>query len=347
MDEIKLKRITNESDPRRFLPAIDRGPYIPAMKEILVWLVGYAADHDWSLNDLAVQAGVSAKTMRSVLKGTYEANVEKHLLSLVTLKARLTLVQGDDELPFVETRLACYTMDLAEFTQKNHYAAILIGQTQWGKTEAVKEYARRHPDTVVLVRCPVSVSPTRLLFRICKQIGVSVNLKPEEMIDRILRYLTPDHLLIVDEIHHVLKSDKMGQKGVEQLRELRDLSGCGLLLTATPEFEVAMETNPAWSGMLKQLSKRNACRVYRLPDVIATEDLRKVWEYYGFPEPDEGMRLSIEATALESGYGVITKRMNQARIAARNAGVPVTWRYYLAAVAKLADMEAGRMPEYV
>ncbi len=68
--------------------------------------------------------------------------------------------------------------------------AVMIGPTQWGKTEAVKEYARRHPDKVVLVRCPVSASPTRLLYRIAKQIGAGTTLKPEDMIDRILRYLT-------------------------------------------------------------------------------------------------------------------------------------------------------------
>lgn len=333
--------IKSESDLRRFLPGIESGPYDPATKEMLAWFIVHAAGHNWTLGDLAAQARVSAKTMRNILKGTYEANVQPHLLSLATLKARLMADQSDDDLPFVETSLARYTMDLAEFTRQNHFAAILIGPTQWGKTSAVEEYARRNPDKVVLVRCPVSASPTRLLYRIAKQIGIGATLKPEDMIDRILRYLTPRHLLIVDEIHHVLRSDKMGQKGVEQLRELRDLSRCGLLLTATPEFEVAMETNPAWSGMLQQLSKRNACKVYHLPPVIETEDLRRVWEYYGFPEPDAGLLASVEAAAQESGYGVITKRMALARKAARNAGVPVTWRYYLGAVKKLQDIEAG------
>lgn len=345
MDETKY--IRNDSDPRRFLPAVTSGPYAPEIKQTLAWLISYAVEHNWTLGDMAAQAGVSAKTMRSVLKGTYEANVEPHLASLTALRARLTMDQTGEELPFIETKLARYTMDLAEFTRRYHFAAVMIGPTQWGKTEAVKEYARRHPDKVVLVRCPVSASPTRLLFRIAKQIGAPSNLKPEEMIDRILRYLTPDHLLIIDEIHHVLRSDKIGMKGIEQVRELRDMSGCGLLLTATPEFEVAMETNPIWSGMLQQLSKRNACRVYRLPAVIGTEDLRQVWEFYGFPEPDAGLRASVEAAAQESGYGVITKRMNLARIAAKKAGVPVTWDYYLGAIRKLQDMEEGNMPDDV
>ena len=37
--------------------------------------------------------------------------------------------------------------------------------------------------------------------------------------------------------------------------------------------------------------------------------------------------------------------MNLARIAAKNAGVPVTWDYYLGAIKKLQDMEDGTMPE--
>ena len=345
MDRITYTK--NDSDPRRFLPAVTSGPYPQETKQTLAWLISYAAEHNWTLGDMAAQAGVSAKTMRSILKGTYEANAEPHLLALAALRARLTVDQAGEDLPFVETKLARYTMDLAEFTRRYHYAAVMIGPTQWGKTEAVKEYARRHPDKVVLVRCPVSASPTRLLYRIAKQIGAGTTLKPEDMIDRILRYLTPDHLLIIDEIHHVLRSDKMGMKGVEQVRELRDMSGCGLLLTATPEFEAEMEESPVWSDMLKQLSKRNACRVYRLPSAISTEDLRQVWEFYGFPEPDAGLRASVEAAAQDSGYGVITKRMNLARIAAKNAGVPVTWDYYLGAIKKLQDMEDGNMPDDV
>lgn len=343
----RIKHISGDSDLRRFLPAVTSGPYAPEMKQTLAWLISYAVEHNWTLGDIASQAGVSARTMRSVLKGTYEAPAEPHLASLAALRARLAMDQTGEELPFVETQLARYTMDLAEFTRRYHFAAVMIGPTQWGKTEAVKEYARRNPDKVVLVRCPVSASPTRLLYRISKQIGLAPNLKPEEIIDRILRYLTPDHLLIIDEIHHVLRSDRIGMKGVEQVRELRDMSGCGLLLTATPEFQEAMEEDPIWAGMLKQLSKRNACRVYRLPSVISTDDLRQVWEFYGFPEPDEGLRLSVEEAALESGYGVITKRMFLAQIAAKKAGVPVTWDYYLGAIKKLQDMENGVMPDNV
>ena len=113
------------------------------------------------------------------------------------------------------------------------------------------------------------------------------------------------------------------------------------------KFEAAMEESPVWSDMLKQLSKRNACRVYRLPSAISTEDLRQVWEFYGFREPDAGLRASVEAAAQDSGYGVITKRMNLARIAAKNAGVTVTWDYYLGAIKKLQDMEDGNMPDDV
>mgnify|MGYP000440135349 CR=1 FL=1 len=152
MDE--TKNITCESNLRRFLPAVASGPYAPEMKQTLAWVISYAADHNWTLGDIAAQAGVSTRTMRGVLTGTYAANAEPHLQSLAALRARVAEEQTGENLPFVETKLARYTMDLAEFTRRYHYAAVMIGPTQWGKTEAVKEYARRHPDKVVLVRCP-------------------------------------------------------------------------------------------------------------------------------------------------------------------------------------------------
>ena len=137
MDRITYTK--NDSDPRRFLPAVTSGPYPQEAKQTLAWLISYAAEHNWTLGDMAAQAGVSAKTMRSILKGTYEANAEPHLLALAALRARLTVDQAGEDLPFVETKLARYTMDLAEFTRRYHYAAVMIGPTQWGKTEAVKE----------------------------------------------------------------------------------------------------------------------------------------------------------------------------------------------------------------
>lgn len=130
---------------------------------------------------------------------------------------------------------------------------------------------------MVLVRCAVSASPTRLLYRIAKQIGAGTTLKPEDMIDRILRYLTPDHLLIID-ASPCLRSDKMGMK---ERGAGAGTAGHVRLRTAAdghPEFEAAMEESPVWSDMLKQLSKAaTACRVYRLPPPSA----RKTCARYG------------------------------------------------------------------
>ena len=47
------------------------------------------------------------------------------------------------------------------------------------------------------------------------------------------------------------------------------------------------------------------------------------------------------------GFGKTTKRLRKGLEAANNAGVDLTWDYYLAAVRKLDEMQAGKMPAHV
>lgn len=105
--------------------------------------------------------------------------------------------------------------------------------------------------------------------------------------------------------------------------------------------------NDKWKGILEQTSKRGAANIYRLPDHIETRDLETLWTYYGYPSPSRAMLATLKQQANLYGFGKTTKRLRKGVEAANNAGVDLTWDYYLAAVRKLEEMEAGKMPEYV
>lgn len=233
MDDIT--KINNNANLSRYLDRIQDTPYKPAHKKMLTDLINYAVDHDWTLRTLADKLPVSTTVMHRLLIGAYQAPTGPHLSKLDDLCGLLALrQQSTSDGPFIETALARYVMQIAELTHVNQYASMLVGKTQWGKTWALKEYARRHPGTVILVRCPVVTSPGRLLYRIAAQLGLSVKGNTEFQIAKIVNRLTPEHLLIVDEIHHALDSDKTGRKGIEQLREIYDETQCGMLLVGTP-----------------------------------------------------------------------------------------------------------------
>ena len=136
-------------------------------------------------------------------------------------------------------------------------------------------------------------------------------------------------------------------KGIEQLREIYDETQCGMLLVGTPVLAEYVEHNDKWQGILEQTSKRGAANIYRLPDYIETRDLETLWTYYGYPTPSRAMLATLKQQANLYGFGKTTKRLRKGLEAANNAGVDLTWDYYLAAVRKLEEMEAGKMPEHV
>lgn len=98
--------------------------------------------------------------MHRLLIGAYQALTGPHLSKLDDLCGLLALrQQSASDGPPIETALARYVMQIAELTHVNQYASMLVGKTQWGKTWALKEYARRHP--VRLSWCAARWSPVQ------------------------------------------------------------------------------------------------------------------------------------------------------------------------------------------
>lgn len=344
----ELEKINNNADLSRYLDIIPQTHYKQSVRDMLTALINYAVDNHWTLRTLAGKISVSKTVMHRLLIGEYQAPTAPHLDKMDDLCGLLTLRRMTvDNDTFIPTALGKYVMQIAELTHVHQYASMLVGKTQWGKTRALEEYTRRHPGTVILVRCPVLTSPGRLLYRIAARMGISVKGNTEHMIAKITNRLSSDHLLIIDEIHHALDSDKTGKKGIEQLREIYDETKCGMLLVGTPVLADTLEHDTRWSGILEQTSKRGASKIYRLPEGIETQDLSTLWTHYGYPAPSRSMLATLRQQANEAGFGLCIKRLIMGVNAARNAGVPVDWDYYLAAQAKLAEMERGVMQDQV
>lgn len=340
--------INNNSDLSRYLDTLPDTDYRQAVKDMLADIINHAVINGWTLRQLAGRINVSETTMHRLLKGTYTAPTKPHLDKLDDLCGVLALRRiNSSKHAYVPTLLGQYIQQVARLTHVNQYASMLVGKTQWGKTWALEDYVRQHPGTAVMVRCPVTTSPSRVLYRIAYTLGQSTSGKVDEVISRICNALSSEHLLIVDEIHQVLECDRMGRKCVEQLREIYDATQCGLLLVGTPVLADTLHSNTRWRGILEQTSKRSAAKIFRLPEDIKTEDIRTLWTNYGYPDPDRAMLAQLRELANDSGFGLTTKRMQAGLLAAHNAGVPVTWDYYLAAEAKLHEMEQGLLQEQV
>lgn len=348
MDETNTIYNKTHSDLRRYLDTLSDTDYRQSVKDMLTDLINYSVANGWTLRQLAKRVNVSPTTVHRLLSGTYSAPAKPHLDKMDDLCGMLALRRVNNaKQAYVPTQLGRYIQQVAQLTHVNQYASMLVGKTQWGKTTALEEYVRQHPGTAVMVRCPVTTSPSRILYRIAASLGQGTTGKVDEIISRICNALSSEHLLIVDEIHQALECDRMGRKCIEQLREIYDSTHCGLLLVGTPVLAETLHSNARWKLMLEQTSKRSAAKIFRLPEDISTDDIRTLWTNYGYPNPDRAILAKLRELANTAGFGLTTKRLHAGLTAAHNAGAPVSWDYYLAAEAKLLDMEKGLLLDQV
>lgn len=319
----------------------DNQKYDESVKETLLWSVGKARREGWSLGRMAEEVDSSSTVLSRIYKGIYGAKIDKQVATIKNYQSLCEARDRQGNLPdFVMTPVAKRIFSMANYAYHRGGVVNVIGKTQRGKTHAIEEYARRTGPNVIVVRCPAIPSPSRLLRRIAWAMGSEGMLALDYSQDYIMRRLSSKHLLVIDEIHHVVKLEtRIGQQSVELLREIRDLSKCGLLLIGTEIWDEAMYRNDKWIGVLSQLVGRG--RTMRIKQMIPVDDLRKMWTHYGLPEPDDKGKAIVSQMANDEGLKHYTDALCDGRNMAINRGVPYTWDLFLEAIAVRSKVEQG------
>lgn len=303
-------------------------------------LKALAETQGWSQGETARNVGVHPATITRLINNTYTADPAKVIrrvedyLSLVKARSH-----AGDAVPFVETSLARWLWSIADMTRTQQMTSILVGNAQWGKTTAALQYAETRLNTVY-VRCPSNPSPSRIIKRIASALKCPPYGSLDDVLQRVCNALTQQHILIVDEIHQILMSDKLGVKVIEILREVHDITRAGLLLIATPIFARAMLNDDKWQGVLSQFALRGFADYYPMPTCISHDDLCAIWTHYGLPDPDIKMLNSISTQANIYGFGRFIKRIRAAYSSAHKRGEKFNWASVAAINARLDNLSA-------
>lgn len=199
----------------------------------------------------------SPTVVQRILSGTYGAGTDKVITSIYRYKSLYEArKETGDRPPYVQTSMAQRIWDAADYARVRQQIVSVIGLTQRGKTTAIREYAATKGATV-LVRCPVSPSPGKMIRRMAQALGNTGTGNMDMYMDYLYRTITPQHLIVVDEIHQViLQERKLGIRTVETLREIADECGCGMLLIGTKVWCDALNRDLNWKGVLEQIVKR-------------------------------------------------------------------------------------------
>lgn len=197
-------------------------------QELIKNLIEYIeshADHGATWTSVAKAMGLSVSTLTQFRDEKYVGNVERIASKIDRfLKMEEERRTGPQGIPFAATRNARTVMTMCDYAVTFGAMAMVTGRAGFGKTYALKEFARQNPNThYILVNQTFSF--TVVLKRMCKALGLSPEGSSSEMYDRLVEKLAgSDRLFIFDE------AQEFNFRSFEIVRNIYDETGIGIVL---------------------------------------------------------------------------------------------------------------------
>lgn len=321
---IALSADTVAQDMQRI---VDDGVIAPGDKALLLWLFGEAKSRKLSLSDVGKLIGYDASTVSKLFRGRYEGNMDNVIAAVRRYKhmqdERGKMVRAD----FVETSIWAKVRDTCDLALVHQMPGIVMGVSQIGKTEALKEFQRRSEYNVRYVRVPAAPGFRGMIEAVADACNVTTRCTTEQLRRRIAKALDEHALLIVDEFHELAISAGVhsGLKCAEWLREVADVSGCGIVYCGTYAVEHDL-LNGAVKGWMEQIRER-AIKYTRLPNRLPDDDIRLVAKAYDMPEIPEDAYPVLR----EMRMNRLVKTLMLASHLARKRQKPNDWQLFRAA----------------
>ena len=113
-------------------------------------LKAFAEAQELIQGHLASLLGVSTATVNQYLQGKYKGDTAALNAKAVQLMARSREKAKEVKQAFVETTSAKNMLEICGLAHALSDIYLIIGDAGLGKTVALREYARRHPDVILL-----------------------------------------------------------------------------------------------------------------------------------------------------------------------------------------------------
>jgi len=307
---------------------------------LVLWLLDYGRHHKLTMAPLAETIRKDGSTLSRVFSGKYGAELDNICSEIEHFRRVETERAGFGETPIAPTRVMKRIGEFCDLARVSQTMAFLWGPNQSGKTTALEYYrdANNHGQTVY-VRMPVGGSARMFMGALMRACGISERNAYEQMRDRAHRFFGPSVLLIVDEVHQAMIGRSLKTVTIELIRELHDLSRCGVVLCGTDVLP-DMINDPRFTKFLGQIGNRGVLRM-RIPSAPGKADVSAVCNAYGFPPAEGEAAEKVREIGRTAGIGALTKYLRMARKLATNRKQPVGWGHFLTTLATLATWARG------
>lgn len=328
----------------------------PEAKELLVWAFTWCidAEHPLHFDEFAERLGYSSNKLYKIYHGKDRHPENNSLMDLSAgmvdaLKKfrRLELQRaklGRKKFTMTPTAKRVYTAcDLARESQT---PVIIYGSSHIGKTEAFKQYViDNNHGRSVLVELEAVSGLMGVLKAIAEKLGISPNATTPDLIARIKKALTPDMVLILDEVHLLANTYRKGSffACMEEIRRIYDFKQFGLVMSFTLlGYE---ETEKHRKRELEQVFRRGVHRL-NLGDRPTKADIKLIADSYGLEMPAPSDEVTIRTgnnpltekplemlaqLAKEQGLKAIVERLRYGAKLAGEKEETITWEHVVRA----------------
>lgn len=314
--------------------------YDEASAEILRFWFFTAKQNNWSLKKIASVAGISSTVIYRLFRGEYPADPTNALATLDA--ARQTIADAAENPDFIETALWKRMSTIFDKTRALRNVSILWGRMGIGKTECLKEYARRSPvGRTAIVRFPAGSSFPQFVQHVGNSLGIAKVRNATYTRERIIKLLgMGQRLLIIDELHQAFLTTRSDTsvRCCEFLREIGDVAECGLVLIGTELLEENLFRGPH-KDALRQLIDRGTVQV-PLPPKPTQQDIRKFLKAYGldFPETSTPAAEILNDILRSAGLRKLTLHLRDGLSYANKRQEPYTWDHFTAAFEAIVSL---------
>ena len=198
---------------------------------------------------VAKAIGMSSAVISSYLGGGYKgdtAKLEDKLMAFLTLEESRR-VDRKLKINYVRTKSGKRASDILGLAHIDNQAVVIIGQAGLGKTSALRDYAERNPD-VILIEADPTFTAKVLLKTIAEKVGTETKGTLNDMLNGIIYKLADSgRLIAVDE------AESLPYRALECLRRIHDRAEVGLALVGMPRLLINLRGR---HGELKQLYSR-------------------------------------------------------------------------------------------